>query len=71
MVSDTLSRVIFSHCFTNCGSLSARGTFGISSVNNFLTAGCMKVIDASGTNFELLVKETSFRFSKEVFTLCC
>ena len=71
MVSDTPSRVIFSHCFTNCNSLPARGTFGISSVNNFLTARCMKVIDASGTSFELWVSETSFRFSKEVFTLCC
>ena len=31
----------------------------------------MKVIDASGTSFELLVKGTLFRFSNEVLTLCC
>ena len=63
------SSVIFSHCFTNCNSLPASCTFGISSVNYFLSTGCIKVIDASGTSFELLVKGNSFRFSKEVFTL--
>ena len=63
------SSVIFSHCFTNCNSLPASGTFGISSVNYFLSTGCIKVIDASGTSFELSVKGNSFRFSKEVFTL--
>ena len=65
------SRVTFSYCFTNCDSVPASGTFGLSSVNNFLTTGCMKVIDASGTSFELLVKGTLFRFSNEVLTLCC
>ena len=64
------SRVIFSHYFTNCDSLPASDTFGISSVNNFLTTGCIKVIDVSGTGFELLVKGTSFRFLEETFTQC-
>ena len=30
----------------------------ISSANNFLTTGCIEVIDASGSSFELSVKET-------------
>ena len=64
------SCLIFSHCFTNCDSLPASGTFDISLVNNFSTTQCIRVIDASGTKFELFVKGTSFRFSKEVFTLC-
>ena len=62
-------RIILFYCFTNWDRLPARGTFGISSVNNFLTAGCIKVIDASDTSVEFLVKGTSFRFSKEVFRL--
>ena len=62
-------RIILFYCFTNWDSLPASGTFGISSVNNFLSTGCIKVIDASGTSFELLVKGTYFRFSEEVFTL--
>ena len=62
-------RIILFYCFTNWDRLPASGTFGISSVNNFLTAGCIKVIDASDTSVELLVKGTFFRFSKEVFTL--
>ena len=65
------SRVVFSHYFTNCDSLPASDTFGISSVNNFLTTGCIKVIDVSGTGFELLVQGTSFRFLKETFIQCC
>ena len=52
-------------------SLPASGTFGISSVNNFLTTGCIKVVDVSGSSFKLFGKGISFRFSKEVFTMCC
>ena len=62
-------RIILFYCFTNWDSLPASGTFGISSVNNFLSTGCIKVIDASGTSFELLMKGTYFRFSEKVFTL--
>ena len=63
--------ITFSHSFTNCDSFPAIGTFGISSVNNFLTTGCIKVIDVSSIGFDLLVKESFFRFFEKVLTLCC
>ena len=61
LLTKFLGRLYFFYqCFTNCDSLPASGTFGISSLNNFLTNGCIKAIDASGTNFELVLNGTSF-----------
>ena len=84
MVSDTpslltkfLGHVSFFPLLYSWDSLPASVAFGISSVNNLLTTGCIIAIDASdaidasgassvsgasGISFELFVKVTSFRY---------